>query len=276
MAGSDKKPTTELPDVPEWVPLKPAAPRVNLPQSLATVRSAAPRRTARGGAPPAAAAHVPVAGVTGGERLPPMPPLRPSLVEVARWLKAMHGLTDNEVREVILELLAFPFEFCVDGEQLMSWNGVDVNLETSRARWEQDPPDIDHPLLLTGWRPVEEARGRLRLRREREAAGALATGSSTNPQFDQAEAATSKVASSTPAIAPPRAGAARGGRPPTYDWAAFSRELTREANLSAFVTRAAMAAHMRKYVENNWETQPDAETLRRRLKEWFYHDDLPE
>ena len=75
-----------------------------------------------------------------------------------------------------------------------------------------------------------------------------------------------------PASTSPQIGPAQAPPPPS----AFTRELTREANLSGFNTRAAMAAHMRKYVENNWEPQPDPETIRRRLKEWFYYDDLPD
>jgi hypothetical protein len=68
---------------------------------------------------------------------------------------------------------------------------------------------------------------------------------------------------------------ARGGRPPTYDWDAMTREAVRVANLDGFETRAALAKHLRDWVATNWQEQPDERTLRREIAKRC-PSDLPE
>jgi hypothetical protein len=67
----------------------------------------------------------------------------------------------------------------------------------------------------------------------------------------------------------------RGGRPAEYDWAAFTRELVRAANLDGFDTRLALGTHMRRWVAENWKKQPEEMTLQKKLAE-LYPMDLPE
>jgi hypothetical protein len=68
---------------------------------------------------------------------------------------------------------------------------------------------------------------------------------------------------------------ARGGRPPTYDWDALTREAVRAANLDGFENRAAFAKHLRAWVATNWQEQPDERTLRREIAKRC-PSDLPE
>jgi len=142
------------------------------------------------------------------------------------------------------------------------WDRANVDRRNGTVRgWELQDGTAERLVIEVNWQAAKSwVAPRVKRWKMQERTGILAIAS--------------KATSGASAIAPPRGGAARGGAPPTYDWAAFTRELIRAAILDGFNTRSEIAAHMRKYVES-WEKQPDAETLRRKLKE-LYPDDLPE
>lgn len=110
--------------------------------------------------------------MTGDKPLPRIPPLWVPLAELARWLQEMHGLTESEIRDVVLDLRGVSLWFrLLDGspeedENLESWNGLEVDWEAGRARWKQAPDSKYFPLVVS-WEAVRGAVDRLRKRRER-------------------------------------------------------------------------------------------------------------
>ncbi|MGI4943470.1 MAG: hypothetical protein ACRYHQ_23375 [Janthinobacterium lividum] len=69
-----------------------------------------------------------------------------------------------------------------------------------------------------------------------------------------------------------------GGAPPRYDWDAFIVEIVRLAFNGAFLDRAELRGHMRKWCTREWGhlTQiPDDKTIKRRV-DLYCHPDIPE
>jgi hypothetical protein len=90
----------------------------------------------------------------------------------------MYGLTESEIRDVILDLRRWPMNFRVsDGspeedENLTSWNDLEVlddDWGAGRVRWKQTPEGIDFPLKVS-WEAVMDAVTRLRQRERPEKA----------------------------------------------------------------------------------------------------------
>jgi hypothetical protein len=51
------------------------------------------------------------AGVTGDKPLPRIPPRLVPLAKLAGWLQEMHGLTESEMRDLLVDLRAIPLPF---------------------------------------------------------------------------------------------------------------------------------------------------------------------
>jgi hypothetical protein len=106
--------------------------------------------------------------VTGGQ----IPPLWVPLAELARWLQDMHGLTEAEIRDVVLDLRRVSLWFQVsfrDGVErvVTDWDDWVVNWETGTVRGNKHPDGPDFPLEVL-WDAVADAVTRLRSRQRRE------------------------------------------------------------------------------------------------------------
>ena len=106
----------------------------------------------------------------GDKPLPCMPPLWPLLAELAWWLQKIHGLTESEIRDVVMDVRGVSLWFrLLDGgadedENLESWNDLEVDWRPGRARWKQCPDSIYFPLVVS-W--VAVTGSVKRMRRER-------------------------------------------------------------------------------------------------------------
>jgi hypothetical protein len=118
-----------------------------------------------------------VSTVTGA----PIPPDWVPLPELARWLRDMYGLTESEIRDVVVYVRPLPFHFRIpsadEDEILMSWNGWRVDWDVGCARWKE----ADYPLEVS-WDAVRGAV--TRMRREQLALPAPAPDPSQNPSLD--------------------------------------------------------------------------------------------
>jgi hypothetical protein len=72
---------------------------------------------------------------------------------------------------------------------------------------------------------------------------------------------------STPAVS-------RGGRPATYDWEAFAREVVRVANTpDGLGSRSDLTKHMQEWCMTTWGCEPSESQLRAKIRELWPQSD---
>ena len=204
--------------------------------------------------------------MTGDKPLSPIPPPLVPLAKLAEWLQEMHGLTESEMRDLLVDLRAIPLPFrLLDGSPdentpLESWEDLEVENEdwwAGRARWKQYPGSSYFPLVVA-WSAVTSAVNRLRKRQERLAleppAGVGAHPAAENvaekPMADTKKGKTSKTN--------------KGGPPTHLERDDFDREVVRRLTLDGGnLSRTQLRKDMKQWASDNMKQTPDPRTVER-------------